>query len=160
MSRIAILVALFGLALALAAAAGATAPTVETITVHRHFVFADACGTFSVIADFDAERRVTTFYDQDGNPIKSVIHAKIPGTITNSVTGKSLPAFGERVITTDLVTGAVSSTGTNVHVVVPGMGTVELGAGHAGINDDGEPFADGRLDPPHTAALCEALADA
>ena len=133
-------------------------PTVQTVTVHRHFVFPDACGTFSVIADFHAERRVTTFYDQDGNPIKSVIHAKIPGAITNSVTGKSLPVFGERIITTDLVTGAVTSTGTAAHVVVPGMGTVNLGAGHAGIDADGEPFADGRLDPPVTAALCEALA--
>jgi len=144
--------------LGLTGMAAAMSPTVETVTVHRHFVFAGACGTFSVIADFDAERRVTTFYDQDGNPIKLVIHAKTPGTITNSVTGKSLPAFGERVITTDLITAAVSSTGTNVHVVVPGMGTVELGAGHTGIDDNGEPFADGRLDPPASAELCAALA--
>jgi hypothetical protein len=146
-------------ALALATVASATPPTVETMTVHRHFVFSDACGTFSVIADFDAERRITTFYDQDGNPIRRVIHGETPGTITNSVTGKSLPAFGVRVITTDLLTGAVTSTGTNVHVVVPGMGTVELGAGHFGIDDNGEPFTDGRLDPPVTEALCEALAD-
>ena len=146
------------LALAVPGMATAVAPTVETMTVHRHFVFADACGTFSVIADFDAERRVTTFYDQDGNPIRRVIHAQTPGTITNSVTGKSLPALGVRVITTDLLTGAVTSTATNVHVVVPGMGTVMLAAGHFGIDDNGEPFADGRLDPPVTEALCEALA--
>jgi hypothetical protein len=139
------------------AVAEAMPPTVETMTVHRHFVFVDACGTFSVISDFGAERRITTFYDQDGNPIRRVVHAEIPGTLTNSITGKSLPAFGVRVITTDLLTGAVSSTGTNVHVVVPGMGTVALSAGHTGIDDNGEPFAEGRLDPPVTAALCEAL---
>jgi len=33
-----------------------------------------------------------------------------------------------------------------------------LAAGHFGIDDNGEPFADGRLDPPVTEALCEALA--
>jgi hypothetical protein len=147
-----------GLALAVPATASAVAPTVETMIVPRHFVFADACGGFSVIADFDAERRITTFYDQDGNPIRRVVHGQLPGTITNSVTGKSLPALGVRVITTDLLTGAVSSTGTNVHVVVPGMGTVQLGAGHFGVDDNGEPFADGRLDPAVTDALCEALA--
>jgi hypothetical protein len=146
-------------ALALTTVAAAIPPTVETQTVHRHFFFADACGTFSVIADFDAERRVTTFYDQDGNPIRRVIHGEGTGTITNSVTGKSLPVTFVRHITTDLLTGAVSSTGINSHVVVPGMGTVELGAGHEGIDDNGEPFADGRLDPPVTEALCEALAD-
>ena len=156
MRRLLVLLVL-ALPLGLAPVAAAIAPSVETITVHRHFVFPDACGTFSVIADFDAERRVTTFYDSDGAPIRVVIHAKIPGTITNSVTGKSLPVFGERVITTDLLTGAVTSTGTAAHVVVPGMGTVNLGAGHAGIDDDGQAFADGRLDPPVTAALCEAL---
>jgi hypothetical protein len=147
-----------GLALAVPATATADAPTVETVIVPRHFVFTDACGTFGLIADFMAERRVTTFYDQDGTPITRVIHAKTPGTLTNSVTGKSLPIFGERVITTDLLTGAVRATGVNGHVVVPGMGTVQLGAGQMGIDEDGEPFAHGRLDPAVTDALCEALA--
>ena len=38
--------------LLLAAPAAATAPTVETVTVHRHFEFPGACGSFGVIADF------------------------------------------------------------------------------------------------------------
>jgi len=41
---------------------------------------------------------------------------------------------------------------------VPGKGTVDLGAGHFGIDDNGEMFAEGRLDGPVTPALCEALA--
>jgi hypothetical protein len=157
--RSAVLVAV-ALPLALVPVAGATAPTTETMVAHPHFVLVNACGSFSIISDFNSERRVTTFYDQDGTPIRRVVHAKIPGTITNSVTGKMLAAFGERTIITDLVTGAVSSTGTNVHVVVPGEGTVELGAGHFGIDDDGNPFADGRLDGPAPVALCEALSTA
>jgi hypothetical protein len=148
--------ALIAAPLALAANAAATQPTVEFQTLQRQFV--DSCGDFNMISDFYPERRITTFYDQDGNPIKRVLHAKVPGTITNSLTGKSLPVFGERVITTDLITGAVSSTGTSAHVVVPGMGTVLLGAGHSGIDENGEPFAEGRLDQVPTAALCEALA--
>ena len=160
MHRTALVIAAICIALAGAAAAEAMQPTVETTTVHRHFVFPNACGSFSVIADFDAERRVTTFYDQDGTPIRRVIHAKTPGSVTNSVTGASLPAFGERIITTDLLTGAITSTGTNVHVVVPGAGTVEIGAGRSGIDDNGEPFATGRMDGPTPPALCDALAAA
>ena len=157
--RYAVLVAIV-LALALVPVARATAPTTETMVAHPHFVLANACGSFSIVSDFNSVRRVTTFYDQDGTPIRRVVHAKIPGTITNSATGKTLTSFGERVIITDLITGAVSSTGTNVHVVVPGEGTVELGAGHFGIDDDGVPFADGRLDSAAPAALCEALSAA
>lgn len=152
----AVVCALVAAPLVLAASAAATQPTVEFQTLHRQFV--DSCGDFDMISDFYPERRITTFYDQDGTPIKRVLHAKVPGTITNSVTGKSLPVFGERVITTDLVTDAVSSTGTSAHVVVPGMGTVLLDAGHSGIDENGEPFAEGRLDQVPTAAVCEALA--
>ena len=144
--------------LLLAAPAAATAPTVETVTVHRHFEFPGACGSFGVIADFSAERRITTFYDQEGNTVRTVIRATTPGTVTNSVTGTTLPAFGERFLIFDANGVLVSSTGTNVHVVVPGMGTVQIAAGHTGVDEDGLPFAHGRLDPPITQALCDALA--
>lgn len=46
----------------------------------------------------------------------------------------------------------------NGHVVVPGMGTVTLGAGQMGIDENGEPFAHRRLDPPVNDAPCAALA--
>jgi len=39
-----------------------------------------------------------------------------------------------------------------------GFGTVQLAAGHGGIDAQGAFFEHGRLDPPVTTGLCEALA--
>ena len=60
--------------------------------------------------------------------------------------------------TTDLVTGGIKSTGTNVHIIVPGQGTVQLAAGLS-LDVNGNLVKQvGRQDPPVTSALCEALA--
>jgi hypothetical protein len=56
------------------------------------------------------------------------------------------------------LTGEVNSTGTNAHVLLPGLGTIQIGAGHT-ITDDGQlVFEAGRLDPGGSPALCVALA--
>ncbi|HEY3260427.1 MAG TPA: hypothetical protein VGJ95_09175 [Pseudonocardiaceae bacterium] len=74
------------------------------------------------------------------------------------MTGASLSAGGVRVIVLTPTGQFVSSTGTNVHVVAPGFGTVQLAAGHSGFDDEGNFFEHGRQDEPLTARLCEALA--
>lgn len=64
-----------------------------------------------------------------------------------------------RNITTDLLTGEMKSTATNVHIVVPGQGTVQLAAGLFEIDGDGNLVKEvGRQDPPVRPALCAALA--
>jgi hypothetical protein len=137
----------------------AIAPTVETVTLHRNLGVVGSCPGFDVTATFDLARRITTFYDAEGTPIRQQIHAEVPGTVTNAVTGKSLPTTGVRNITVDLVTGEFKSTATNVHVVVPGQGTVQLAAGLLEIDADGNLVKEvGRQDPPVTSALCAALA--
>jgi hypothetical protein len=137
----------------------AIAPTVETVTLHRDFGVVGSCPGFDVTATFDPTRRITTFYDADGTPIRQQIHAVVPGTVTNAVTGKSLPTTGVRNITVDLVTGEFKSTATNTHVIVPGQGTVQLAAGLLEIDTDGNLVKEvGRQDPPVTPALCAALA--
>jgi len=118
-----------------------------------------SCPGFDVTATFDTTRRITTFYNAEGTPIRQQIHAEVPGTVTNAVTGKSLPTIGVRNITTDLSTGEMKSTATNVHIVVPGQGTVQLAAGLFEIDGDGNLVKEvGRQDPPVTPALCAALA--
>jgi hypothetical protein len=58
-----------------------------------------------------------------------------------------------------LLTGATKSTATNVHIVVPGQGTVQLAAGLFVIDEDGHLVKEvGRQDPPVTPPLCAALA--
>jgi hypothetical protein len=117
------------------------------------------CPGFDVTATFDPTRRITTFYDAEGTRIRQQIHVVVPGTVTNAVTGKSLPTTGVRNITVDLVTGEFKSTATNTHVIVPGQGTVQLAAGLLQIVADGNLVKEvGRQDPPVTSALCAALA--
>ena len=149
---------LVGLA-GLPTSAFAVPPTVETVTLHRDLGVVGSCPGFDVTATFDPTRRITTFYNAEGIPIRQQIHAEVPGTVTNAVTGKSLTTTGVRNITIDLLTGETKSTATNVHVVVPGQGTVQLAAGLIEIDGDGNLVTEvGRQDPPVTPALCDALA--
>ncbi len=140
-----------------AATAFATSPTVVDQTIHR--VVLSPCPGFTIQATFDFVRRVTTFYDADGAPIRQTIHADLAGSYTqNATTGYALPIIGTRYIETDLLTGVVRSTGTNAHILAPGTGTIQLGAGQI-LTDGGEVLlAAGRLDPGGSPALCEALA--
>ena len=107
----------------------AVAPKVQTVTLHRDFGVVGSCPGFDVTATFDPTRRITTFYNAEGIPISN------------------------------LLTGATKSTATNVHVIVPGEGTVQLAAGLADIDGHGNLVKQvGRQDPPVTQALCDALA--
>jgi hypothetical protein len=139
--------------------ASAIPPTVETVTRHLDFGVVGSCPGFKVTATFDPTRRETTFYNSEGIPIRQQVHVEVPGTVTNSVTGKTLTTTGVRNITRDLLTGAVKSTATNTHVIVPGQGTVMLAAGLFQLDAAGNLVKEvGRADPPVTPALCEALA--
>jgi hypothetical protein len=139
--------------------ASAVPPTVETVTRHLDFGVVGSCPGFDVTATFDPTRRITTFYNSEGIPIRQQIHVEIPGTVTNSVTGKTLATTGVRNVTVDLLTGELKSTATNVHVIVPGQGTVQLAAGLLELDAAGNLVKEvGRADPPVTPALCDALA--
>ena len=147
------------LAIALPASAAATQPTREVAEFTRDFGVVGSCDGFAVTLTLFVTRTVTTFYDQDGTPIRQEAHAEVPGVLTNTVTGTSLPVFGLRHVSIDLVTGEVTSTGTGFHVVVPGQGTISLGAGRFVLDASGNLVqASGRQDPPVTPEVCAALA--
>lgn len=137
--------------------ASATPPSVDTVHVDVDLGVIGTCGAFDVTATFEATRRITTFYDADGTPIRQHIHADIPGVFTNTATGMTLVSTGLRNITRDLITGEFKSTATNVHVIVPGQGTVQLTSGLVRIDEFGNVHEVGRQDPEVTPALCEAL---
>ena len=135
-------------------------PLVQTVTVTNNFGQIGVCGEDQITATFVATRRITTFYDDDGTAIRRQVHAEVPGVITNTATGNSLVTKGVRNITVNLVTGEVKSTASNVHVVVPGQGTVVLAAGLFELDQLGNLVKEvGRQDAPVTPALCDALAD-
>jgi hypothetical protein len=131
---------------------------VTTLSVHVDFGVVGSCDGFDVSAAFDPTRRITTYYDSDGMPIREQIHAEIPGIYTNLGSGATLATTGLRNITRDLVTGEFTSTGSNVHVVVPGQGSVLLASGFFSVDESGNVREVGRQDPPLTDALCAALA--
>jgi hypothetical protein len=135
----------------------ATSPTVDEVQLVR--LIPNKCPDFPILATFHVARRVTTFYDADGTPIRQTIHASLAGSSTqNLLTGFTIELTGVRYIETDLVTGEVKSTGTNAHAILPGEGTLQIGAGIT-ITDDGHVVFDaGRLDPPASPAVCAALA--
>jgi hypothetical protein len=145
--------------LAAAGAQGAAAaqPTRETVQAHPQFEVGECSGD-TILAAFDVTRVVTTWYDDAGNPIRRMVHADIPGTLTNLTTGTTLQTIGVRILQFDLVAGVSTSTGTNVHVVLPGQGTLELGAGRVVVDDQGDIVVEhGRLDEDLTPELCTAL---
>ena len=147
------------LALAVASPAAAVAPTSVRVEVVRTFI-AGECPGFEVLGEFHIVRTETTFHDAAGTPLRRITHVSLAGSrLINATTGTWLAAGGVRIITIDLVNGGSTSTGTNVHVVVRGTGTVDISAGRFAQNAEGDiVFEAGRMDGPITDALCAALA--
>ena len=137
--------------------AAAAAPTRETVHANPTFEIGE-CNGDTIQASFQATRVITTWYDDAGSPVRRLVHAEIPGTVTNLSTGTTLQTTGVRILQFDLVNGGSTSTGTNVHVVLPGEGTLQLVAGHVVVDDQGEFVAEnGRLDEDLPPELCAAL---
>jgi hypothetical protein len=136
--------------------AAASAPTRETVHASPRFVIGDCSGA-AIEAAFQATRVITTWYDDEGNPVRRLVHAEIPGTVTNLDTGTTLQTTGVRNLQIDLVNGGSTSTGTNVHVVLPGEGTLQLVAGRVAVDAEGNVTESGRLDEDLPSELCAAL---
>ena len=158
MRRLLVLLAL-ALPLAFASSAAAVEPTRETVTLHRVVNPFLSCPGFAIIGAFDITREITTFYDQNGTPVMRIIYAEITGTLTNAVTGYSLPTSGVRIFHFDLVTGEEFTTGSNNFTKLPDGGVAIGGAGRLVFDAQGHLV---EHDGPDTAAeqaqLCTALA--
>jgi hypothetical protein len=150
-------VAAAGLAAPAIAVADSGQPTIQDESFQRSFIVGQ-CDGADILATFDITRRVITFLDGNGNPIRRIRIAAIPGALTNLQTGATLQTTGVRVIFDDFGTGTFTSTGTNVHIVVPGEGTLALGAGRLVLDAEGNVVLEtGRQDAGLTEAVCAAL---
>jgi len=150
--------------LAGAAPADATAPTTTLEQRHVKLTHGD-CGSFTLIFEADVTRKVTTFYDQDGVPVRDVLVRRSDGTVSNSVTGKSLPSTGvwrvTRYYADGRLTGRVTQAGRTYLITVPGLGEIFHQTGN-GIQQDGQTiFEAGPHDFEHANVdeLCAYLAD-
>jgi hypothetical protein len=146
MRKLALTTLLLGV-LAAAPIATAGGPVIDRATVQRQIDDFYVCDGFNVVGDFTIRRTAMEF------PDRLVIHRDIDGTLTNSVTGASLPAREHDVITF-YPDGSVQITGEALHVVVPGTGTIILIAGRADFDAEGDPTIRGRNDDPR---VCSAL---
>jgi hypothetical protein len=158
MRRLLVIVALM-VPLAFAAPAAAIEPTPETVTLHRTFNPLITCPGFTVIGEFDVTREITTFYDEDGTPVMRIIRGYYTGTVTNAVTGYSLPGGGVRIFHFDLVTGEEFSTGSNFFNRLPEGGVSIPGAGRYVFDAQGRVLEHvGPDSSAEIAELCAALA--
>jgi hypothetical protein len=150
--------------LAGAAPAGANAPT-TTVEVRHVTVPRGDCGTFSLIFDADVTRRLTTFYDSEGVPMRDVLVRSSEGAVFNSVTRKSVPFTGvwrvTRYYADGELTGRVTQAGRTYLITVPGLGEIFHQTGR-GIQENGQTVFEAGphdFDNVNVDELCAYLAD-
>jgi hypothetical protein len=83
-----------------------------------------SCPGFPVRGDFDVRRTVTTFYDDAGLPVRIVGHIHFSGSLTNTLTGKSIADQGNQIVTQDLRSGETTVVGPVRVETVPGEGVI------------------------------------
>lgn len=122
--------ALIVLPLAFAAPALAVPPTTEVVTIENFtFVDTELCG-FPVTFTENGTFKITTFYDGEGNPVKSVLtNSNERYTSSATANGKTLLTNYPLVIITSFENGTRLELGLRNAYHVPGEGVVLLDAG-------------------------------
>ncbi len=144
-------------ALALAIPVGATPPFSETVAEPALDVM--SCNGFDAVIERTFTGRVTVYFDNQGNPLRVQINVAMTGSVTNSVTGTSLPLRGHIHVVDDFRTGVVTFVGPVFLANDPGRGSVIRDTGRIGFSGDDIVFQAG----PHEAidnpeVLCTAVA--
>jgi hypothetical protein len=115
-------------------------------------------GGFTILAAGTiAPIEVTAFYNVAGNLQRSIAHYSFTGTLTNALSGKTLPYEGHATRTIDLVANTNKFTGEIARVHVPGQGIVVLNAGLRLFESDTGPAIE-RGTRELDAQLCSLLA--
>jgi hypothetical protein len=96
------------------------------------------CDGFHLDAQGTEKFRLTTFFDQEGAPIKLQGHFEFDELITSSLTGQTLSSPAHFMFQVDLQENTQSWTGFLYRIVVPGRGIAVLDAGRliADFNGD------------------------
>ena len=144
----------------------ASPPAVETFYNEGSFVFSGPCPNgVTLVGSFTEDLRITTFFDNAGNPIREQIAVNVRGNVTNPATGVSADNPSHQTIIVDLVDGTVVQVGLVFKVQVPGVGTVFHDVGRVVVDaGDNIIFEAGPHDLLHTegdhrvrALFCAAL---
>jgi len=162
MRNISIVAAVVTLALAAAAGAVAGKRTSETFEFSDPFSGSFDCGTFTATLSGHDKGRVTTWFDENGDPIKQIGRIQATETDVNVTTGTSIVVKTSLTVHMDFVAGTTTLTGVRNLSTVPGKGVVVQHVGRVVIGPDGEPislsgkfaeFEAGYMDDDFCAAL-------
>ena len=125
-----------------------------------------SCGSFQVLQNGTFTIRFTLFYNQAGNVTQAVFHIREEGTLSNSVTGKSVP-FEEHYTFTitfatpaDFSSATATATGQVYTVTLPGSGLILHDVGKIVFAPDGTITFEGgphQLENNQVQNLCAAL---
>ena len=118
--------------------ASAAPPLVETFHDEGGGPFAGPCPNGVVLeSTFTSEVRVTTFFDEAGNPVRAQIKVDEAGVVTNPVTGQSVENPAHTTTFVDLVDGTETQVGLVFKSTVPGVGVVFHDVGRVVFDADG-----------------------
>jgi hypothetical protein len=146
--------------------ASAAPPLVETFHDEGSFTFAGPCPNgVTLEGSFTDDLRVTTFFDNAGNPVRLQIKLDHAGVITNPATGLSVNDPAHTTTFVDLVTGTATQVGLVFKSTVPGVGVVFHDVGRVVFDAEGNvTFEAGPHDVLHTESdhavrdnFCKAL---
>jgi hypothetical protein len=73
----------------------------------------ETCGSFGVLFTYSGVRTYIDFYAADGSLVKEIRHITFTGTLTNDITGASVPYSGRFTRTFDAVANSITITGQN-----------------------------------------------
>ena len=102
-----------------------------------------SCGSFQVLESGTFTVRFTIYYNQAGNVTQGVFHIRLVGTLSNSVTGTSVPleraqnATDTFAIPGDFSTVTHTDTGQVFTVTLPGSGLILHDVGRVVFAPDG-----------------------
>ena len=130
-------------------------PTFESF--HDEGVQTLDCGAFVASGPWQQDVRVTTFYDNAGNPIQDSVYIKFTGTLTNPLNGKTLTDTDSYTVFFD--ENGITGVGLTFHMRIPGGGVAVLDAGRLFIDNDGNLTLAGRHDYGYggNEVICAAL---
>ena len=105
--------------------AGATQPVVETFHNEGSGAFSGPCPNgVTLLFAFTEDVRVTTFFDEAGNPVRLQGKVDAVMVVTNPATGESVRSPAHTTFFEDLVDGTVAQVGLVISATVPGVGVV------------------------------------
>jgi hypothetical protein len=130
---------------------GATCQTTGQGTICQgSFTFSDvnapigvSCGSFQVLESATAPIRFTVYYNEEGNVTQGIFHIRLVGTLSNSMTGTSVPEEAHYTETQtfatpgDFSTVTTTITGQDFKVTLPGGGLILHHVGRVVFAPDG-----------------------